>query len=136
MTYRTTCPHCASVFRLGADQLDAARGWVQCSVCGESFDAHLSLLLADGSPLPPVPVAVPPAPEAAPSAEPEVIEAELATAEETPQAAPGAEDLTPSDMPRGITQREASLDLPSIILIDPDISVSDDPGPLPQFHPA
>jgi predicted Zn finger-like uncharacterized protein len=138
VTYRTTCPHCASVFRLGADQLDAAQGWVQCSVCGGSFDAHLSLLLADGSPLPPVaePEPVAAAPESALPAEPEVAETEPATVEETPQAAPGAEDLTASDMPRGITQREASLDLPSIILIDPDIPVSDDPGPLPQFYPA
>ncbi|MEW6252935.1 MAG: zinc-ribbon domain-containing protein, partial [Planctomycetota bacterium] len=35
--YRTTCPHCASVFRLGGEQLDAAEGWVQCGVCGAAF---------------------------------------------------------------------------------------------------
>ena len=51
MSFRTTCPACASVFRLGADQLDAAQGWVQCSVCGAAFDAHPSLLMEDGSPL-------------------------------------------------------------------------------------
>jgi predicted Zn finger-like uncharacterized protein len=51
VNYRTTCPQCASVFRLGADQLEAAQGWVQCSVCGAAFDAHPRLLLEDGSPL-------------------------------------------------------------------------------------
>jgi len=51
VSFRTTCPACASVFRLGADQLDAAQGWVQCSVCGAAFDAHPSLLMEDGSPL-------------------------------------------------------------------------------------
>ncbi len=36
--------------------------------------------------------------------------------------------------PSGIAQREAALELPSIILIDPDIPAPDDPGPLPQFE--
>lgn len=137
MTYRTTCPQCASAFRLGADKLDAAQGWVQCGVCGAAFDARPSLLLEDGSPLPPVaepePVEMPAPPEAAPPAGLEA--AEPAMAAETPAAVPGTEDVAATDVPRGIAQREA-LDLPSIILIDPDVQVSDDPGPLPQFQPA
>src|SRR5690606_29580945 len=52
VNYRTTCPQCSSVFRLGPDQLDAAQGWVQCGVCGAAFDARASLLMEDGSPLP------------------------------------------------------------------------------------
>lgn len=96
MSYRTTCPHCVSVFRLGADQLDAAQGWVQCGVCGSAFDARIHLLLEDGSPLP----------------------------------EPAA------DTPAGIAQRETALDLPSIILIDPEIPSHDDPGPLPHTYPA
>lgn len=52
MSFRTTCPQCASVFRLGRDQLAAAGGWVQCGVCGAAFDAHSSLLLEDGSAVP------------------------------------------------------------------------------------
>ncbi|MHB1213906.1 MAG: zinc-ribbon and DUF3426 domain-containing protein [Thiobacillus sp.] len=124
MNYRTTCPQCASVFRLGADQLDAAQGWVQCSVCAAAFDARPSLLMEDGSPLPrvaePEPVAAPGQPENAGA----------------PEAAQAAEEIAVADVPRGIAQREVSLDLPSIILIDPDISVSDDPGPLPQFNAA
>lgn len=145
MNYRTTCPQCASVFRLGADQLDAAQGWVQCSVCGSAFDAHLSLLMEDGSPLPPPepePVEAAPLPEPAPAPEHEDHEAVLtattvlAPNEATPEPAPSAEDVTAVELPRGIAQRETSLDLPSIILIDPDISVSEDLGPLPQIYPA
>ncbi|MBU1396961.1 MAG: zinc-ribbon domain-containing protein [Gammaproteobacteria bacterium] len=132
MNYRTTCPQCASVFRLGADQLDVAQGWVQCSVCGAAFDAHPSLLMEDGSPLSieatPEPAETPALPEAA--------QAPAQAADKaTPEAAP-AEDVVVADAPRGIIQREVSLDLPSIILIDPDIPVPDDPGPLPQFYPA
>jgi predicted Zn finger-like uncharacterized protein len=139
--YRTTCPHCESVFRLGADQLDAAQGWVQCSVCGAAFDAHPSLLLEDGSPLPPPePVAAAPLPEAAPPAEHEAHETAAAVAAAADEAAPApdtlTEDITTADIPRGILQRDASLDLPSIILIDPDITVSDELGPLPQIYPA
>ncbi|MDP2110702.1 MAG: zinc-ribbon and DUF3426 domain-containing protein [Thiobacillus sp.] len=138
MTYRTTCPQCASAFRLGADKLDAAQGWVQCSVCGAAFDAYLSLLMEDGSPLSieAEPIAAPASPDAAPPAGLEAAGAEPAMAAQTPAAVPDTEDVEITDIPRGIAQREVSLDLPSIILIDPDVEVSDDPGPLPQFHPA
>jgi predicted Zn finger-like uncharacterized protein len=137
VSYRTHCPQCASVFRLGADQLDAAQGWVQCSVCGTAFDARLSLLMEDGSPLPLVePVEAPPLPETTLPIEHEAREAEPAASEEAvpgeevPATLAGTEDVTVA----GIAQREAPLDLPSIILIDPDISASDDLGPLPQIH--
>jgi predicted Zn finger-like uncharacterized protein len=143
VNYRTTCPQCASVFRLGADQLDAAQGWVQCSVCGAAFDAHPSLLMEDGSPLPP-PVAVeaPPLPEPVPAAEHELHEAEHAESaaapaeNETAESAPNVEDGVLAEPLRGIAQREAGLDLDSIILIDPDIPVAEDLGPLPQIYPA
>lgn len=144
MSYRTTCPQCASVFRLGADQLGAAQGWVQCSVCGAAFDARPSLLMADGSPLPVVePEAVAAElPETAPTAELEARQAAPAAATETlpdgetPEPAASAEDIPAAEAPRGIAQREAPLDLPSIILIDPDIPVGEDLGPLPQIYPA
>jgi predicted Zn finger-like uncharacterized protein len=133
VNYRTTCPQCASVFRLGADQLEAAQGWVQCSVCGAAFDAHPSLLMEDGSPLS---IEVEPEAVEAPAL-PETAQAPGQTADKaTPEAAAPAEDVAAADAPRGIAQREVSLDLPSIILIDPDIPVPDDPGPLPQFYPA
>jgi predicted Zn finger-like uncharacterized protein len=140
VNYRTTCPHCASVFRLGTDQLDAAQGWVQCSVCGTAFDARLSLLMEDGSPLPqpePEPVEPPAQPETQPPAEQEATTADtLDTADEAPPVAPSPEeeDIAAADVPRGIVQRETSFDLDSIILIDPDIPAPDDPGPLPQIH--
>jgi predicted Zn finger-like uncharacterized protein len=144
MNYRTTCPQCASVFRLGADQLDAAQGWVQCSVCGAAFDAHPSLLMEDGSPLPaviePAPVEAPPSPETTLPAEPVAHEAAPAADAVLDEAmsAPDAlaEDVTIADTPRGIAQRDTTFDLPSIILIDPDITVPEDLGPLPQIYPA
>jgi predicted Zn finger-like uncharacterized protein len=144
VNYRTTCPQCASVFRLGADQLDAAQGWVQCSVCGAAFDAHPSLLMEDGSPLPLQPEAVEaaPLPEPAPAAEHEIPDAERAastaapTERETPEAAPSVENGVAAELPLGIAQREAGLDLDSIILIDPDMAVPEEPGPLPEIYPA
>jgi hypothetical protein len=39
-----------------------------------------------------------------------------------------------AEIPVGIAQREASLDLSSIIIIDPDIPVPDDFGPMPQMQ--
>ena len=40
----TRCPHCFTVFLVGAEQLKAAHGSVRCGTCFESFDAipHLS----------------------------------------------------------------------------------------------
>jgi len=139
MSYRTTCSHCASVFRLGADQLDAAQGWVQCSVCGAAFDAQLSLLMEDGSPLPvvePEPVELPPAQESAPPPEAARDEATAGTQHEPEPEWADAEidDNGERTTPQGIIQRESPLDLPSIILIDPDASESDDPGPLPHIQ--
>jgi predicted Zn finger-like uncharacterized protein len=143
MNYRTTCPHCASVFRLGTDQLDAAQGWVQCSVCGAAFDARPGLLLEDGSPLPPPePVAAAPMPESATTAEQEAHELALDVAveavagETSPEPVVNAEEFPAADIPRGIVQRDATHDLPSIILIDPEIPASEDLGPLPQIYPA
>jgi len=145
VNYRTTCPYCTSVFRLGADQLDAAQGWVQCSVCGAAFDARPSLLMEDGSPLPPPEpeaVAAAPLPDSAPPAERAALPAALAATadaapgDETPEPAPRAENAPSADLPRGIAQRETSLDLDSIILIDPEIPIPEDFGPLPQIYPA
>jgi predicted Zn finger-like uncharacterized protein len=138
MNYRTTCPHCASVFRLGADQLDAAQGWVQCSVCGAAFDAHPGLLHADGSPLPPPEPPSPPEPVQPETAPPEPFNTPLAPASEATADALPADAVPETDTeaatPVGITQREAAPELSSIILIDPDQPpADDDPGPLPQI---
>lgn len=127
MSFRTTCPACASVFRLGANQFDAAQGWVQCSVCGAAFDAHLSLLMEDGSPL-----ETEPEPEIEPAPQPSAFPFTRHNPDEVRAIEQAAlEAATPS----GIIQRESALELPSIILIDPDIPGPDDFGPLPQFEP-
>jgi predicted Zn finger-like uncharacterized protein len=130
VSFRTTCPACTSVFRLGADQLEAAQGWVQCSVCGAAFDAHPSLLMEDGSPL---------VTEPEPEAEPETVAVPPSAfpfTKHNPDEARAIEQATrEAASPSGIAQRESALELPSIILIDPDIPVPDDLGPLPQFEP-
>ena len=144
MKYRTTCPQCTSIFRLGADQLDAAQGWVQCSVCGAAFDARPSLLMEDGSPLP---VASEPmetveaATVEAPAAD-SMLPAMAAAGEPAPDmaeesGAPTGSEGEPqaAELPIGIAQREELPDLPSIILIDPNIPVTEDYGPLPQMYP-
>lgn len=137
MKYRTTCPHCASVFRVGTDQLDAAQGWTQCGVCGGAFDARASLLMEDGSPLPA-------APEPEATAAPETVAPPAPAPADTPAlaaaegpATPGPDVAPPvAERPVGIARREAASDLSSIIIIDPDIPVPDDFGPMPQIPAA
>lgn len=41
MTQITRCPVCQTMFKVVADQLNAAQGWVRCGCCGEVFDAAL-----------------------------------------------------------------------------------------------
>jgi predicted Zn finger-like uncharacterized protein len=157
VSYRTTCPHCASVFRLGADQLEAAQGWAQCGVCGAAFDARSSLLMEDGSPLP---AATAPAeivePVLAETVEP--VAAETTAPDDTlpvevvapvsppletwgepappASAEPEAETPPATEPPVGIARRESSLDLSSIIILDPNLPASDDYGPLPEIPDA
>ncbi|MCA1978234.1 MAG: DUF3426 domain-containing protein, partial [Thiobacillus sp.] len=42
--------------------------------------------------------------------------------------------LLSADLPRGIREREDALDLPSIILIDPNLPSYDEPGPMPVIR--
>ncbi|MCA1925414.1 MAG: zinc-ribbon domain-containing protein [Thiobacillus sp.] len=145
MNYRAACPHCASVFRLGDDQLAAAQGWVQCGVCGAAFDARLSLRLEDGSTLPHV---IEPAPTTPPAtSRPETRPAETvaevqpappdATGEAGALSAPAddAASATAIGLPHGVREREDPLELPSIILIDPNLPGNDEPGPMPDIRP-
>lgn len=39
----TRCPHCRALFRVSADQLEAAERWVRCGLCGEGFDGGVQL---------------------------------------------------------------------------------------------
>jgi predicted Zn finger-like uncharacterized protein len=134
--YRTTCPRCASVFRLGPEQLEAAAGWVQCGVCGAPFDAFPALLQEDGSPLQ-LPAEAPPT-AISPPIEPLVTTetggpAEPAIPDVPPETATVVEPPSPTPSPVGIAQREAAEELPSIILVDPDQTADEDIGPLPEI---
>lgn len=131
MKYRTTCPHCSSVFRVGTDQLDAAEGWAQCGVCGAAFDARASLLTEDGSTLPAAPE-----PEATAASETAPAVAAAPAAADEPASPGPVGEPRPAEVPVGITQREAASDLTSIIIIDPDIPVPDDFGPMPEIPAA
>ncbi|CAN5236089.1 DUF3426 domain-containing protein [soil metagenome] len=44
MSLITRCPACTTMFRVVADQLKVAQGWVRCGQCGEVFEASLHLL--------------------------------------------------------------------------------------------
>jgi predicted Zn finger-like uncharacterized protein len=116
--YRTTCPRCGSVFRLGEDQLKAADGWAQCGVCGENFDTHASLAQENGAPLTgPILTAV-------------------ARAERLPPAPSDAAGVSGAVQVAEPTAEESDAQpdrLPSIILIDPDLPPPDDFGPLPKI---
>lgn len=135
MKFRTICPHCASTFRLGPDQLDAAEGWVQCGVCGSPFDAYPTLLKEDGTPLE-MPVERAPAPLAAFEAPPGAAEAEEIVAPPPVETEPVAPVATAANVPTGIAQRESVTELASIILIDPNQPADDDFGPLPEITPS
>lgn len=135
MKFRTTCSHCASVFLLSSEQLDAAQGWAQCSVCGGAFNARSTLASENGDLLPVEPrePLIEAAPEPAPVVPPE----------EPPSEIPHAivQNADPTSMPEaatvshlgGIDARVEPPPLTSIILIDPDAEVTDDYGPMPVF---
>lgn len=44
MSQVTRCPACATMFKVAADQLKVAQGWVRCGQCGEVFEASLHLV--------------------------------------------------------------------------------------------
>lgn len=134
MKFQTTCTHCDSVFLLTAEQLEAAQGWAQCSVCGGAFNARSTLASENGEALPAE--TVEPVIEARPEPEtviPEAIPSEAPRADShdnVPTLIPEAE---PVSQLAGIEARADQAPLTSIILIDPDAEVTDDYGPLPVF---
>ena len=52
MNLITRCPACATMFKVVADQLKVAQGWVRCGHCGEVFDASLHLVPGDAAGFP------------------------------------------------------------------------------------
>ena len=51
MSQITRCPHCATAFKVVADQLRISDGWVRCGQCKEVFDASEHLLMDESEPL-------------------------------------------------------------------------------------
>jgi predicted Zn finger-like uncharacterized protein len=152
-TLTAQCPKCESVFRVLPQHLEAAKGWMQCGVCGNVF--HTPLATA----------AKLPEPEPGKSEEPEAVEtstsdtlmpAETVSTEPLPAETVDQEVTENTEAPpqtatepdasgpptlTGLAQRMADQEpsvpfgpkLESIILVDPDIPV-DDFGPLPTFE--
>lgn len=54
MSQITRCPHCQTAFKVVADQLRLAEGWVRCGQCKQIFDAF-ECLVEDEDLLPPAP---------------------------------------------------------------------------------
>lgn len=142
MKYSTSCTHCASVFRLTPEQLEAAQGWAQCGVCGAPFNARSTLAAENGDPLPldvspPLPNELAFEAASAITAETRHVDSPPATLETSPIDDPdlaSAPGIAPLPHLAGIENRAGGPDLTSIILIDPDAEeVTDDYGPLPDF---
>lgn len=140
MKFQTTCSQCGSVFRLTPEQLEAAQGWAQCSVCGAAFNARSTLAAENGDPLP-LEVELPLIEE---TLDPESVSTPAAvtlsvnphpSATQTPDPTDPAPSPEVHAVPQlaGIENRAGGPDLTSIILIDPDAEVTDDYGPLPNF---
>jgi predicted Zn finger-like uncharacterized protein len=110
----TCCPACSTLFRVGAEQLQVAGGWVRCGQCMVAFDARTRMVPADpytppdldwqqpaGKPdiaLRPAPdevAATPPPVAAAPSA-PRAAEADAAALASVPSRPSPAADEVPA----------------------------------------
>ena len=126
MSLLTTCPRCASQFRIKPEQLAAGAGWAQCGVCGAMFDARAALV-PEEAPAAPLPV------EEAPPAAPLVPAPDLAA---EPQPVPSPENVEAA-MPVGIVSRQAgdAEELNSIIVVDPDAALPEEPESLPVILP-
>lgn len=154
-TLTAQCPQCESIFRVQPQHLEAAKGWMQCGVCGNVF--HTPLATAAKLPEPELgksaeaeAIVMPPASETPVPAEPvsaepvlaETADQEMAeSAEVLSQTAATEPDASGPPTLTGLAQRMADQEnsdpfgpkLESIILVDPDIPV-DDFGPLPTFE--
>jgi len=143
------CPQCQSRFRLTPQHLEAAKGWVQCGMCGHVFFSGLG----SAAPTPPSPAASSPpkstesqpaktasAPE--PAAEPAAgpsgsVDQETSAAEPSqPEASPRVLSGLANRMTEGPVSMTFGPKLESIILMDPNAGPEDlDPGPLPVIGP-
>lgn len=114
MSFITRCPSCGTAFKVVADQLKIADGWVRCGRCQHVFDATLDLEPAS-VPLPteaPRP-ATPDPPPPPPSSSPEVAAPDVADAHGT--ARPPTEDCPsqpPDESPPGSLPEAAPPSVP------------------------
>lgn len=153
------CPQCGSVFRLLPQHLQAAKGWVQCGMCGNVFHSGVNPAEAAATPASTTPSpAAPPAPAPTAQAKPAPAAASTAAAA---AAAPSPQPVQPpaAQAPEagaqaaaaglsGLAQRMAEAEaeaqdvpsifgpkLQSIILVDPNSpNADDDYGPMPTFE--
>lgn len=134
------CPQCGSMFRLTPQHLQAAKGWVQCGMCGNVF--HSGLKPAAEEVAAPAPTVEAPAENiAAQAAEEASVTASPAI--ETPQPEPESAGAASVGL-SGLAQRMADEQgvpsafgpkLESIILVDPNLPEPDDDyGPMPVFE--
>lgn len=103
MSLITRCPACTTMFKVVADQLKVAQGWVRCGHCGEVFDASLHLLPVEAgglagfvsAPEAPVPIEPPGSVQEAPAKEGDA-GADLVEVEAVqPSLPPEARDILP-----------------------------------------
>lgn len=137
------CPQCGSMFRLTPQHLQAAKGWVQCGMCGHVFHSGINAA-AQNAPAAAEPVAetpVAPPPDTLPAPEAPRAEAVAEPVSEAPGEKKAATEAAPAPMLSGLAQRMAEQSevpssfgpkLESIILVDPNLPVADDDyGPMP-----
>lgn len=143
------CPKCQSQFRLTQQHLNAAKGWVQCGVCGNVFFSGMQTPAAAGQAfVPGAPAATPqpPSPQASPVA-PISASAPSEEMDDFPEIGSdeGPHTETPSSMLSGLSNRMAVDEnappstmsfgpkLVSIMLMgnEPPTEEDLDPGPLP-----
>jgi predicted Zn finger-like uncharacterized protein len=155
-TLTAQCPKCESIFRVQPPHLEAAKGWMQCGVCGNVFHTQLApktkpetvqemippvesdeqTSVVDSAPPPPNVAEESPYEETPPASSPESMAA-------ASQGDSSESDETNPPTLTGLAQRMAENEptsplgpkLESIILVDPDIS-ADDLGPMPTFEHA
>ncbi len=98
---QTTCLFCSSLFRITQQQLDQAHGKVRCGVCGETFNALLTLESYHGEPTRHLDIA--PSGATDEEAGPDIV---LAAGAE-PESADTANQKTPADNPEPVSLQAA-----------------------------
>lgn len=138
------CPQCNSVFRLTPQHLQAAKGWVQCGMCGNVFHSGIKPAAEPTTeknepPSSATSVEMPAEIVSADLAMPEVseetaTEAVVETAETEDSGSPGLSGLTQRMAEQGVPS-DFGPRLESIILVDPRLPADDDYGPMPEIEP-